>query len=273
MRFFFTGPRFFGIRPGIIFNPNDFRRIMRGKSSQNAMTGSFVYVIEGESGHHKIGVSRDPIQRMAQLQTGSHVPLKFAYIGVTPGTGYDIEGCAHELLDAHRKEGEWFLVPASIAIGAALEAASRLGEPIQQVPPEKVPLIIYLANQHGSGSEAAPPMGPLKAAVIFIAILSALYLMLAIGGAGAQPLPAHTIDRAVSCPKEEDFGRYAALVADDVSAAILFYHDHGCVMMDAQTFVKIDKGKLQNPSGHVCIRPVGSYDCFWTFAGHVKASD
>lgn len=111
------------------------------------MTGSFVYVIEGEAGHHKIGVSRDPIQRKADLQTGSPVPLRFAYIGVTPGTGYNIEDRAHELLDAHRKEGEWFLVPASIAIGATLEAASRLGEPIQQVPPESVPQIIYLANQ------------------------------------------------------------------------------------------------------------------------------
>jgi hypothetical protein len=42
-------------------------------------------------------------------------------------------------------------------------------------------------------------------------------------------------------------------------------------MLDAQTFVKIDKGTLQNPSGHVCIRPIGSYDCLWTFAGHVQA--
>jgi len=77
--------------------------------------------------------------------------------GVTPSTGYDIEGRAHELLDAHRKEGEWFLVPASIAIGATLEAASRLGEPIQQVAPEIVPQIIYLANQPdpNAPSEAA----------------------------------------------------------------------------------------------------------------------
>ena len=103
------------------------------------MTGSFVYVIEGHAGHHKIGVSRDPIQRKAELQTGSPFPLRFAYIGVTPGTGYEIEGHAHQLLDAHRKEGEWFLVPASIAIGATIEAAGRLGEPIQQVPPETVP--------------------------------------------------------------------------------------------------------------------------------------
>jgi hypothetical protein len=153
MRFFFIGPRILGIRPGISLRPSDFRKAFGPTTGTVAgaktgtMTGSFVYVIEGENGHHKIGVSRDPIQRLAQLQTGSHVRLKFAYIGVTPGTGYEIEGRAHELLDAYRKAGEWFLVPASIAIGATLEAATRLGEPIQQVQPEMVPQILHLASQ------------------------------------------------------------------------------------------------------------------------------
>src|ERR1700675_3910489 len=126
MRFFFMGPRILGIRPGISLSPDDFRKAFGSTTtttrSRGALTGSFVYVIEGESGHQKLGVSRHPIQPLAQFQTGSPWPLCFAYIGVTPGTGYSIEGRAHELLDAHRKEGEWFLVPASIAIGATLEA-------------------------------------------------------------------------------------------------------------------------------------------------------
>src|SRR5258708_39461574 len=163
MRFFFTGPRIFGIRPGISLGASDFRKAFgaprRGTvpRSGGAMTGSFVYVIEGQAGHHKIGVSRDPIQRLAELQTGSPFPLSFAYIGVTPGTGYNIEGRAHELLDDHRKEGEWFLVPASIAIGATIEAAGRLGEPIQQVPPETVPQIIYLSNHSGTAAPKGTP--------------------------------------------------------------------------------------------------------------------
>ena len=40
-----------------------------------------------------------------------------------------------------------FSVPASIAIGSVLEAAARLGEPIQQVQPEMVPRIIFQASQ------------------------------------------------------------------------------------------------------------------------------
>ncbi|WP_439398719.1 GIY-YIG nuclease family protein [Bradyrhizobium sp. PMVTL-01] len=111
------------------------------------MTGSFVYVIKGVGNHHKIGVSTDPIARLATLQTGSHEPLDFAYIGVTSGTGFSIERAAHDLLAAYRASGEWFAVPASIATGAVIEAAGRVGEPIQQVPPQLVPTIIQMASQ------------------------------------------------------------------------------------------------------------------------------
>src|SRR5260370_12337146 len=120
MRFLLTGPRNFGIRPGISLSASDFRKAFgaprRGTvpGSGGTMTGSFVYVIEGQAGHHKIGVSRDPIQRMAELQTGSPVPLRFSYIGVTPGTWYEIERRPHELLDPHRKGGEWFFAPAPL---------------------------------------------------------------------------------------------------------------------------------------------------------------
>jgi T5orf172 domain len=158
MRFFFTGPRIFGIRPGVILGASDFRKAFAPSASRSNMTGSFVYVIEGQAGHHKIGVSRDPIQRLSDLQTGSPFPLRFAYIGVTPGTGYNIEGVAHNLLEQHKVLNEWFTVPASIAIGATLEAAMRLGEPIQQVAPEIVPQIVYLANRSGT----AAPKGTVK---------------------------------------------------------------------------------------------------------------
>jgi len=100
---------------------------------------------------------------------------------------------------------------------------------------------------------------------------SLVFLSLAWAPAVAQSPLARTVDRAVSCPKETEFERYATLLTDDVSAAILFYHDHGCVMLAADTVVRIDKGSLQSPSNHVCIRPVGSYECLWTFAGHVQA--
>ena len=158
MRFFFTGPRIFGIRPGISLGASDFRRLSRPRQGATSghMTGSFVYVIRGAGNHHKIGVSTDPIARIASLQTGSHEPLDFAYIGVTSGTGFDIERAAHDILVNYRQTGEWFSVPASIATGAVLEAAQRLGEPIQQVAPQMVPQIIHLAT---APAPAAPGRG------------------------------------------------------------------------------------------------------------------
>jgi hypothetical protein len=77
--------------------------------------------------------------------------LSFAFIGVAPEMTYtQIERAAHDLLECQKVPNggnEWFGVPASIAIGAVYEAAQRLGFPVQQVSPEMVPQIIYLANQ------------------------------------------------------------------------------------------------------------------------------
>ncbi|UGY15112.1 GIY-YIG nuclease family protein [Bradyrhizobium septentrionale] len=148
-----------GLRPGISFGENDFRRaVSRQGAADNHMTGTFVYVIRGAGNHHKIGVSTDPIARIATLQTGSHEPLDFAYIGVTPGTGFNVEQLAHEILKDYRATGEWFSVPASIAIGAVLEAANRLTEPMQQVQPAMVPQIIQLAKlpDPATGKKPAP---------------------------------------------------------------------------------------------------------------------
>lgn len=152
MRFFFFGPRIFGIRPGISLNPGDFRRFaLPSGTASKGISGGFVYVLRDESGRHKIGSSIDPIQRIAQLQTGSAERLDFAFIGTAPETAYiRIERYAHDLLKFQKIPGvgdEWFAVPASIAIGAVMEAAMRLGDPIQQVQPIMVPHILAVAAE------------------------------------------------------------------------------------------------------------------------------
>jgi hypothetical protein len=157
MRFFLIGPRILGVRPGVSFGLSDLRKLSRPASSaKSEMTGGFVYVLADESGRHKIGSSRDPIDRIAKLQTGSAERLSFAYIGVAPEMAYvRIERAAHDLLEHHRIPNggdEWFKVPASIAIGATIEAAGRLREPILQVPPEIVPQIIFQASQSGTAA-------------------------------------------------------------------------------------------------------------------------
>ena len=101
-------------------------------------------------------------------------------------------------------------------------------------------------------------------AAAFLAVTSHVYAQ--------TPQSATTIDLTIACPKDEDFSRYAVLITDEVSAAIFFKNEHGCVTLSPGTFVAMDKGSTARPFSHVCIRPRGSYDCLWTFAAHVKVN-
>lgn len=147
MKFFFSGPKILGFYPGIIFGLNDLKRAFRSPINQNGQPSSFIYVIEGEGGKHKIGISTDPIRRIAELQTGSPVTLKFAFIAMSSRSVCELESTAHNLLKKYRTSGEWFAVPASVAIGAIFESAHKLGHSIQQVQPEAVPQIIKLSEK------------------------------------------------------------------------------------------------------------------------------
>jgi hypothetical protein len=66
--------------------------------------GTCVYFAEAD-GRIKIGWSRKVATRVAQLQTGSPVPIKL--LGVTPG-GRSLERELHHRFAADRLTGEWF---------------------------------------------------------------------------------------------------------------------------------------------------------------------
>lgn len=126
MRLWFSGPRLFGVvRPGISFSLG-----RRGMFRAPAAIGDFVYVIEGEHGHVKIGVSRDPVARLATLQTGSSVPIGLVWREFAGDRALEIEQEAHAMLARYRLAGEWFDVPREAAIGAVYGAAYRLGAPL-----------------------------------------------------------------------------------------------------------------------------------------------
>jgi hypothetical protein len=160
MRFYLRGPRILGVRPGVSFGPNDFRKKpsprRKAPAASKQMTGGFVYVLRDESGRHKIGLSTDPIDARIQLQSGSAERLSFAYVGVAPDETYiEIGRAACDLLEQQKITtggSEWFRVSSSIAIGSVIEAAGRVGAPIQQVSEEIVSQIIFRASQ----PEAAP---------------------------------------------------------------------------------------------------------------------
>jgi hypothetical protein len=97
---------------------------------------TFIYVISGEHGRQKIGVTDNPRGRLGNLQTGSPYPLSFAFVGATDDDAAGaIEVEAHFMLSAHRASGEWFVVPPDVAITAVMAAAHRLGYRLTPVDP------------------------------------------------------------------------------------------------------------------------------------------
>ena len=69
------------------------------------MSESFVYFIADGHGRVKIGRSTHPAGRLAQLQTGTGLPLTL--IGAIPGDRI-VEAQMHERFAERRLQGEWF---------------------------------------------------------------------------------------------------------------------------------------------------------------------
>jgi len=121
MRLFVFGPRMFGgfFRPGVSFRPP---RRREGREQD-----TFVYVIAGDHGLTKIGISATPTERLATLQTGSPFHLRIAHIVAAGERAFDVEQRAHSILDNSRQSGEWFAVSPETATAAVYSAAARLG--------------------------------------------------------------------------------------------------------------------------------------------------
>lgn len=169
MRFYLFGPKILGVRPGVSFTPDDLRR---RNSAKNSIHGSFVYVVRGDHNMAKIGVTTNPTARIAQLRTGSAFPIDFAFIGCTPGDGYDIEREAHAILARQRCAGEWFDVSPELAISAVTGAAARLGRNILPLDERTAARSIQMAANGGS---TAPQSNGFLLFVTWISISTLLF--------------------------------------------------------------------------------------------------
>lgn len=101
----------------------------------------FVYLIIGEgSPIIKIGVSRDPFQRLAELQFHSPNKLSVAYSLRLPDRemAYRCERLMHETFQDRRQHGEWFLVPFQ----EAAEALLWISEEVRKTP-AKTNALVY----------------------------------------------------------------------------------------------------------------------------------
>ena len=80
------------------------------------METSFIYLIESDQGHVKIGYSQDPESRLSQLQTAHGKPLVLKYTREIDQTNtVTMERIIHEQLKQYRMSGEWFDISADLA--------------------------------------------------------------------------------------------------------------------------------------------------------------
>lgn len=70
-------------------------------------TGQNVYVIEHEHGYVKIGVSNNPAERMAALETAC--PYELTLLGeIQTDSPFEVETRLHDKFEHQHKRGEWY---------------------------------------------------------------------------------------------------------------------------------------------------------------------
>jgi Meiotically up-regulated gene 113 len=168
MRFLFFGPRFLGIRSGISFGAEDFRKWKRSRHEPSEpMTGGFIYVIRGDHNLIKVGITTNPRARLSSLRTASAFPIDYSYLAaITGNSGAEIEHSVHQLLEQHRCHGEWFDVAPEMAVAAISGTAHKLGYPLLPVTTETADEILRIA----STGETAPQKFRLEDNPRFIAL-------------------------------------------------------------------------------------------------------
>lgn len=109
---------------------------------------SYIYVIEG-AGLRKIGLSRAPKQRLADLQSGSPVKLVLERTRcVRHAFVYPTERHAHSILKPYRSHGEWFKCTKEQAKHALNEAAKLNAKLLKERSEARQPLVNALFRKY-----------------------------------------------------------------------------------------------------------------------------
>ena len=179
MRFWFYGPRIFGVRTGLSLGAEDFRSRSRSTIGAEPNSDKFVYVVSGGD-LVKIGISADPSTRLAQLQNVSAVPLSLSWVGAPKGDAAAIERETHKMLDKYRRGGEWFGVGADAAVGAIHSAAFRYGQPVLDLTPEQAQQIRLVGAQLAATANKPPSTALSRVAVGILQLVVGFVLAVAL---------------------------------------------------------------------------------------------
>jgi T5orf172 domain len=155
MRLWVAGPRIFGHRTGVSFGPEDLRRLSQQSIGvQPRRPSAFVYVIRKSiSGHVKVGIGSDPRERLRDLQTGSSELLELVYAcAVKSNDANRVEKTAHDIMRQKQLVGEWFDYTPEIAVAAIAAASHKLGDPIVEIPIDKIGNVLTIAEMQDAAS-------------------------------------------------------------------------------------------------------------------------
>ena len=123
--------------------------IARSPSVLPSLPVPWVYVVTGGPRHVKIGISVDIENRLPQLQTGCPYRVQLVQSWQTR-EARKVESRAHTALAKYRSMGEWFGIPAQVAVDAV--------EIIVQRPDLGVlPAVVFCANCSHSRKMPTPP--------------------------------------------------------------------------------------------------------------------
>ena len=91
------------LRTYIENNNNDFQCNSHGKDYENG----YVYLVVGENGKYKIGVSKNPSKRISELKLNSCENHRFEFYQKVKSP-YDVEAKLHDHFKQKRSHSEWF---------------------------------------------------------------------------------------------------------------------------------------------------------------------
>lgn len=89
----------------------------------------FIYVISAGPLAQKIGISKNPGDRLAALQTGHYARLSLEFAR-SSRDAQAVERAAHQAAEVYRLNGEWFSISPELAVSLVKSVINRLdGQP------------------------------------------------------------------------------------------------------------------------------------------------
>lgn len=102
-------------------------------------SAAFIYVI-GYGNMMKVGISRNPLNRLSQLQTAVPEDLAIYFLCAMPSRKMveRVEASIHKKLAHRHARGEWFRIDAADAVKAADATVRRYARGRRKAQPDRV---------------------------------------------------------------------------------------------------------------------------------------